>query len=129
MAEIVKEEAFKEIHCGSIFQASSFLSNSCCSTTFWSLHVWADLVALSSVESRLDVDDAFVQAVEDGSGALAHQRRLETYSRYEQVVNFCFMPFADVKFVKRCLIARRGYHREVEEAQVLHLKEAAEGKR
>lgn len=106
-----------------------FLSNSCCSTTFWSLHVWADLVALSSVESRLDVDDTFVQTVEDGSGALAHQRRHETYSRKEQKVNFCFMPFADIKFVRRCLIVRCGYHHEVEEAQVLHLKEGGGGKR
>lgn len=46
--------------------------------------VGTDVAVLSSVERRLDVDDAVVGAVKDGGGILAHQHRLETCTQHHK---------------------------------------------
>lgn len=47
----------------------------------------ADVAVLSSVESRLDVDDAVVGAVKDSGGILAHLHCIETCTENKQETN------------------------------------------
>lgn len=67
-----------------VHQMQTFVGGVVCDCiTVRSLHMRADVCALSSEESRLNVDHAFFRAVKDSGCALTQLRRHETCSKQD----------------------------------------------